>query len=218
MVFMSLLLGAALATLFSPSKPAQMFREALAENRYRTIYFWAGIFLCISIGMTLSTLLANFTAWAIIGAVHSANSHAVLRSSIGLYAAQLPARMVVLSIYCFVIWVVLFLFELLPVPWSFIVVLFTFALVMHIVVVYSAFGRLVMFNKAMRKDAIFQGEEDSMTPQRLFEELLKRGRYASSAALQEKDGDSTPSEQIGERARDEFGCRWGDRREYQLSS
>jgi len=184
MVFMSLLLGAALATLFSPSKPAQMFREALAENRYRTIYFWAGIFLCISIGMTLSTLLANFTAWAIIGAVHSANSHAVLRSSIGLYAAQLPARMVVLSIYCFVIWVVLFLFELLPVPWSFIVVLFTFALVMHIVVVYSAFGRLVMFNKAMRKDAIFQGEEDSMTPQRLFEELLKR-------ALEEK-GEDTP--------------------------
>ena len=76
------------------------------------------------------------------------------------------------------------MFELLPVPWSFIVVLFTFALVMHIVVVYSAFGRLVMFNKAMRKDAIFQGEEDSMTPQRLFEELLKR-------ALEEK-GEDTP--------------------------
>ena len=38
--------------------------------------------MCISIGMTLSTWLANFTAWAIIGAVYSANSHAVFRSSV----------------------------------------------------------------------------------------------------------------------------------------
>ncbi|KAL3805917.1 hypothetical protein HJC23_007878 [Cyclotella cryptica] len=174
MVFMSLLLGAEIAVLFSPSKPAQLFREAMAESRYRTVYFWGGIFLCISIGMTLSTLLANFTAWAIIGAVSSQNSHAVLRSSIGLYAAQLPARMAVLSIYCFVIWVVLFLFELLPSPWSFIVAIFIFVMFVHIVVVYSAFGRLVMYTKAMRKEEIFkEEEEDSMTANRLSEELLK---------------------------------------------
>lgn len=175
MVFMSLLLGAEISVLFSPSRPAQLFREALAESRYRTVYFWGGIFLCISIGMTLSTLLANFTAWAIIGAVSSHNSHAVLRSSIGLYAAQLPARMAVLSIYCFVIWVVLFLFQLLPNPWSYIVTIFIFVMFVHIVLVYSAFGRLVMYTKAMRKDEIFkEEEEDSMTANRLSEELLNR--------------------------------------------
>lgn len=185
MVFMSLLLGAEISVLFSPSRPAQFFRQALEESHYSSGYFWAGVFLCISIGLTLSTLLANFTAWAIIGAVSSENSHAVLRSSIGLYAAQLPARMAVLSIYCFIIWVLLFLFELLPFVWAIWVVVFILLMVVHIVVVYSSFGRLVIYSKAMRKGEIFEGdEEDSMTSKRLFEELLKR-------AVEEKE-ENTP--------------------------
>lgn len=174
MVFMSLLLGAEIAVLFSPSRPAQRFREALELSAYGSAWFWGGLFLCISIGLTLSTLLANFTAWAIIGSVSSENSHAVLRSSIGLYAAQLPARLAVLSIYCFAIWVVLFLFEILPYEWGIVLAVFIFCLIMHIVVVYSAFGRLVMYSKAMRKQPIFQSdEEDQMTAKRLFEELLE---------------------------------------------
>jgi hypothetical protein len=176
MVFMSLLLGTEIGVLFSPSRPANSFREALDEEKYESVNFWAGIVLCISIGMTLSTLVANFTAWAIIGAVSPQNSHAILRSSIGLYAAQLPARLVVLSIYCFVVWIMLFIFVLLPNPhWSWAIALFPIVLISHIVVVYSSFGRLVMYTKAMRKDHIFGSEEeDSMTPKRLFEELLKR--------------------------------------------
>lgn len=175
MVFMSLLLGAEISVLFSPSRPAQYFRQALEESQYFAVYFWAGIFLCISIGLTLSTLLANFTAWAIIGAVSSENSHAVLRSSIGLYAAQLPARLAVLSVYCFVIWVILFIFEIMPFIWGICMAAFIFLMVAHIVVVYSAFGRLVIYSKAMRKTQIFDGdEEDSMTSKRLFEELLNR--------------------------------------------
>mmetsp|Transcript_3512 Transcript_3512/g.8178 ORF Transcript_3512/g.8178 Transcript_3512/m.8178 type:complete len:390 (-) Transcript_3512:318-1487(-) len=175
MVFMSLLLGTEIGVLFSPSKPADAFRKALDEASYGQLDFWAGIILCISIGMTLSTLLANFTAWAIVGAVSPQNSHAILRSSIGLYAAQLPARLVLLSIYCFVVTVALFIFILLPRVWCFIIAIFPIALIGHIVFVYSAFGRLVMYTKAMRREEIFEcEEEDSMTPKRLFEALLKR--------------------------------------------
>jgi hypothetical protein len=82
--------------------------------------------------------------------------------------------MAVLSIYCFIVWVILFLFELLPYVWGICVVVLILLMVVHIVVVYSAFGRLVIYSKAMRKGEIFQGdEEDSMTSKRLFEELLK---------------------------------------------
>ena len=175
MVFMSLLLSTEIAVLFSPSKPAQSIRQALDSLQYPSAYFWGGLFLCISIGLTLSTLLANFTSWAIIGAISAENAHAVLRSSIGLYAAQLPARMAVFSIYCFVIWVVLLLFEILPHGWNILVAVFIGLLFIHIVVFYSAFGRLVMYSKAMRTSQIFRGdEEDSMTPDRLSEELLKK--------------------------------------------
>ena len=104
MVFMSLLLGTEIGVLFSPSEPADKFRAALQNESYGDLNFWAAIILCISIGLTLSTLVANFTAWAIIGAVSPQNSHAILRSSLGLDAAQLPARLVIISIYCFVIW------------------------------------------------------------------------------------------------------------------
>ena len=181
MVFMSLLLGTEIGVLFSPSKPGDAFRFALRDEKYSDLNFWAGVILCVSIGMTVSTLLANFTAWAVVGSVSSQNSHTILRTSIGLYAAQLPARLVVLSIYCFLLWVVLFIYILLPNIWGIIIAIFPIVLIFHIVTIYSAFGRLVMLTKAMRQKPIFEEEEeDSMTPNLLFETLLKR-------ALKEKD-------------------------------
>jgi len=161
--------------LFSPSQPADTFREALKNESYGDGNFWAGIVLCISIGLTLSTLVANFTAWAIIGAVSPHNSHAILRSSVGFDAAQLPARLVILSIYCFVAWVMMFVWILVPSIWGHFIALFPVVLIAYIVILYSSFGRLVIYSKAMQQKEIFKGEEDnSMAPRRLFEELLKR--------------------------------------------
>jgi hypothetical protein len=134
MVFMSLLLGTEIGVLFSPSEPADKFRAALQTESYGDLNFWAAIILCISIGLTLSTLVANFTAWAIIGAVSPQNSHAILRSSLGLDAAQLPARLVIISIYCFVIWMMVSLCILIEIDFcfSFIHSSFTIDTVIHI--------------------------------------------------------------------------------------
>ena len=174
MVFMSLLLGTEIGVLFSPSQPADVFRAALKNEKYADVNFWAAIVLCISIGLTLSTLVANFTAWAIISAVSPENSHTVLRSQIGLTAAQLPARLVILSIYSFVGWVMLFIYILTPYIWGFVLALFPVALIAYIVVIYSSFGRLVIYSRAMQQKQIFNGcEDNTMSPSRLFEELLK---------------------------------------------
>lgn len=175
MVFMSLLLGTEIGVLFSPSKPADRFRAALKNESYGDPNFWAAIILCVSIGLTLSTLVANFTAWAIIGAVSPQNSHAILRSSVGLDAAQLPARLVILSIYCFLVWVMMFIFILLPNIWGFVIALLPVALIAYIVILYSSFGRLVIYSRAMQHREIFKGEEDNhMSSRRLFEELLTK--------------------------------------------
>lgn len=174
MVFMSLLLGTEIGVLFSPSKPADTFRAALKNENYSDPNFWAAIVLCLSIGLTLSTLVANFTAWAIIGAVSPQNSHAILRSSVGLDAAQLPARLVILSIYCFVAWVVLFIWILVPHVWGYVIAIFPIVLIAYIVTLYSSFGRLVIYSRAMQQHEIFEEDEDNhMSSTRLFEELLK---------------------------------------------
>lgn len=175
MVFMSLLLGTEIGVLFSPSKPADRFRTALKGEEYDNLNFWAAILLCVSIGLTLSTLVANFTAWAIIGAVSPHNSHAILRSSVGLDAAQLPARLVILSIYFFVAWIMMFIYILAPPIWGYLIVLFPAVFIAYIVVFYSSVGRLVIYSRAMQPREIFRNQEDnSMAPVRLFEELLKK--------------------------------------------
>ncbi|KAL7539420.1 hypothetical protein ACHAWF_006404, partial [Thalassiosira exigua] len=174
MVFMSLLLGTEIGVLFSPSKPADAFRLALQNKSWNQLNFWAAILLCTSIGLTLSTLVANFTAWAIIGAVSPHNAHAILRSSVGLDAAQFPARLVILSIYCFVGWIVMFMFTLLPLVAGIVIAVCTVSMIGYIVILYSSFGRLVIYSRAMRHREIFDGEEDNhMSSKRLFEELLK---------------------------------------------
>lgn len=105
-VFLTLLVSAEIGVFFSPSEVTQVIREALSdpEEEYSLIY-WTGIFLLISIFVSVSALVANFTAWQIFLVLSKQNAAIVLRSSMGLYAAQLPSRLVMISIYLLFVWV-----------------------------------------------------------------------------------------------------------------
>ena len=175
LVFMSLLLGAEIGVLFSPSKPADAFRAAMKSGDYSDENFWAAIVLCVSIGTTLSSLVANFTAWAIVGAISPQNAHAILRSSVGLQATQLPARLVITSIYLFAGWLMMFMGILLPGIWAFVIALIPVVLILYIVGLYSILGRLIIYSKGMRHREIFNEDvHNTMTPRRLCEELAKK--------------------------------------------
>jgi hypothetical protein len=103
-VFISLILGTEIRTLFSPSTPADDVRLAFKAREYSLEYF-AGVALCLSIFFSIAALIANFTSWGIYTVVGDENLKLIARSSIGLYGAQLPNRLVVLVIYSFYIWV-----------------------------------------------------------------------------------------------------------------
>jgi len=103
-VFLSLILGTEIRVLFSPSKPANDVRDAMEAKEY-TLEYWTGIALALSIFFSIAALVANFTAWGIFTVIGDANLKLVARSSIGLYGAQLPNRLVVCVIYMFYIWV-----------------------------------------------------------------------------------------------------------------
>ncbi|KAL7488650.1 hypothetical protein ACHAWX_000227 [Stephanocyclus meneghinianus] len=118
------------------------------------VHFWDSIFPFFQY-----RLLANLTARAIIGAFSLQNLNAVPCSLIGHYTAELPAPRAVLSTYCFVIWVVLFLFTCSQ----------------HGVSFLQYLSILVMYTKAMHKEEILKEKEgDSMTANRLFKELLNK--------------------------------------------
>lgn len=149
MTFMALMLSSELMILFNSSHDTTEMRSAMADFRYHESKFWIGLFIFISAFLTLFTLLTSFTAWGILGAISDANAVCILRSSIGQYAAQLPSRLLVSSLYTFFLFSSLWVFELLPRAVSVGLVLIMGTLFLHIVSVYSSLGRLIIHTGAM---------------------------------------------------------------------
>ncbi|GAX23672.1 hypothetical protein FisN_12Hh246 [Fistulifera solaris] len=178
MVFLSLLLSTELSVLFNSAVVTTDVRHALEEESYHTVAFWIGIFIIVSAILSLLGLVATFTAWGMVSAVNEVNAHCVLRSSIGQYVAELPGNLIVGSIYTFSIWLILFFFLLLPVGFSSLLLLgITLGLFLHIITVFSAFGRIIMHSGAMGSNRIFaSGFESTLSPCSLHGNLLAKAR------------------------------------------
>eukprot|EP00536_Pseudo-nitzschia_multiseries_P000132 jgi/Psemu1/317241/estExt_fgenesh1_pm.C_30007 len=178
MVFMSLLLSTEFGVLFNSSDITKQVRENLAEAHWDTVGFWAGLFIIVSALFTILSLISTFTFSAMISAIDEANAHCILRSSIGQYATELPGRLIVGSIYTFLISFMSFFFLLLPVGYfSFCLLLGTVGLFVHVVSVFSSFGRVIMHTGAMSKVRIFSNEyEESLVPHSLHSNLLAKAK------------------------------------------
>jgi hypothetical protein len=178
MVFMSLLLSTELGVLFNSSHITTEVREHLRAGNHLSISFWAGFMIICSTLLTLFSLISTFTAWAMVNAVDEANAHCIFRSSIGQYAAELPGRFIVCSIYSFLISFLLFLFLLLPFGiWSITLLVVSVALFIHVVAAFSAFGRVIMHTGAMGKARIFDPNyEAHLLPHSLHADLLNKAK------------------------------------------
>jgi hypothetical protein len=157
--------------------------------------FWIGFFLLLNICVTISGILATFATWNVVSAISDTNAHCLLRSSLGQYVATLSPRLVVASLYLFLLWFLLFVVELLfgdcgagagghnkrglhvlltkhlhlVILWACFLVAVT-ALFFSIVVPLSAFGRLVLHTGAMAEQPVLS--------ESLQVELLPRGLHA----------------------------------------
>lgn len=178
MVFMSLLLGTELNVLFTSAEITTEVRNALVNQDQFTIPFWIGILIILSAILTLLSLISTFTAWGMVSAIHKENAYCVLRSSIGQYAAELPGRLIVSSIYVFLCWVVLFIFIVMPVgAYSAVLLCFAIGLFIHTITAFSSFGRIIMHSGAMGRERIFDPDfEKTLTPHMLHQNLLTKAR------------------------------------------
>jgi len=173
-VFLSLLLSTEIGVFFSPSSPLNEVRNDFSAGA-PSLDFAAGVFLCLAILMTISAFMANFTAWSIISSISDKNIHAVLRSSLGMYASILPSRLIVVSIYLFFIWIILFFWIVMDQWYALgLTVIGTF-LLMHVMSTYSALGRVILHTGAMSDDRVLHTEEtDILTPRQLQEALVAK--------------------------------------------
>jgi hypothetical protein len=178
MVFMSLLLSTEMSILFNSAQVTNDVRLQLQLGNHNSVQFWAGYMIIVSALLTLLSLISTFTAWAMVNSVDENNAHCLFRSSIGQYAAELPGRFIVCSIYSFLLSFMLFFFLLLPVGiWSLTLLVLTLGLFVHVVGTFSSFGRVIMHSGAMGKERIFEPQyEKSLLPHTLHAELLKKAK------------------------------------------
>jgi len=109
LTFLSLLFSAEVATYFSPALIVTNVRATLrngpSDEGNDRLQYCAGMMLMISIIVTASAILANYNAMMLFKTVSPENASVILRSDVGVYAAQLPSRLTVLSLYIFLTWI-----------------------------------------------------------------------------------------------------------------
>lgn len=185
-VFLSLMVNAQIGVFFSPCDVVTNVRHVLQTNDYydRPIMYAAGITLSVGTYISLCGLLANFTAWSVFVVLSKENAAVVLRSRIGLYAANLPAQIAVVTIYIFFAWLALFWFIVLPGPGALALTLTGILIIVHIASTFSAVGRIIMGTSAMADDPILNRDEaEKLSPDELNDLLVHETHLGRKAAI-----------------------------------
>ena len=124
MILLSLLLGIQINVFFNSAPEMVDLRHQLQKSNpfetetaaglsiFASLEFWIGFVLLANICVTIMGILATFTTWSMISAISDRNAHCLLRSTMGQYVTSLPPRLVVASVYFFLLW----LYWMLPIP------------------------------------------------------------------------------------------------------
>jgi hypothetical protein len=122
-----------------------------------------------------------------ISAISDNNTHALLRSSIGQYVISLPPRLVVGSLYLFMLWLGLFFVDIVAGPLRVVLaMIISLSLFFQVVVPLSAFGRLIIHTGSMARRKVLDEEfEKELLPSGLHAALLirahdRRRKYTSA--------------------------------------
>ena len=196
MVFLSLLLNATMGVLMNSAHFAVEIRASLQNQMYLSTKYWIACTLIMDACVTVMALVTNFTAWGLLSSISDNNAHAILRSSMGQYSVALPSRYVVVSLYLFLLWLILLVTDLVSGPFCVALVGVVVCMFLHAVVSLSAFGRLIIFTGAMGKRHILEPEmERNLMPSGLHAVLLiaatERKRRGLEARDQYKDGNAS---------------------------
>ena len=139
---------------------------------HKKLRYGIGWIMLVNVSVTVIALVTTFTLWGMVSSISDANTHALLRSSIGQYVTSLPSRFTVGSLYLFLLWILGFIVNLVHgwIPCGILVVL-VLSMFFQVVIPLSCFGRLIIHCGAMAKRPVLDEE--------LERELLPSGLHAS---------------------------------------
>eukprot|EP00980_Cylindrotheca_fusiformis_P015611 scaffold4481_cov121-Cylindrotheca_fusiformis.AAC.7 len=180
MVLLSLLLATEIQVFFNSSHEHVQMRTILSTTpiAWDQLQFWIGLIILLDVCVTLMGLIATFTLWGMISAISDSNSHCLLRSSLGQYVTSLPPRFSLASIYLFLLWILLFIIDLVVAPLAIILVALACTMFFAIVLPLSAFGRLIMDTGAMSRRPVLSPDlEKDLLPSGLQASLLIRATH-----------------------------------------
>jgi hypothetical protein len=175
MVLLSLLLATEIHVFFNSSHELVQMRSILGTYpiAWDSLQFWIGLTILLDVCVTLMGLIATFTLWGMISAISDSNSHCLLRSSLGQYVTSLPPRFALASIYLFLLWILLFVIDLVVGPLAIVLVVLALIMFFSIVLPLSAFGRLIMHTGAMSQRPVLSADlEKDLLPSGLQSSLL----------------------------------------------
>jgi hypothetical protein len=186
MVFLSCLLAAEINVFFNSSRELTDMRSLLGTMAHANLRYWIGVTIIMDACVTLVALVTTFTLWGMVSSISDTNTHALLRSSIGQYVTSLPSKFTVAALYLFLLWIVLFMINILSGPIQVGLVLLVLGMFFQVVIPLSAFGRLIIHTGAMAKRPVLDEElEKELLPSGLHASLLiratdRRRKYANA--------------------------------------
>ena len=186
MVFLSCLLAAEINVFFNSSRELTDMRSLLGTRAHGELRYWIGVTIIMDACVTLVALVTTFTLWGMVSSISDTNTHALLRSSIGQYVTSLPSKFTVTALYLFLLWIVLFIINLLSGPIQLGMVLMVLGMFFQVIIPLSAFGRLIIHTGAMARRPVLDEElEKELLPSGLHASLLiratdRRRKYANA--------------------------------------
>lgn len=129
------------------------------EDDYSDIGLYIGVVLILGMFLTLFTIIATYTAWGTVLPVSDSNVQAIFRSKVGLHVLSLPNKLATASIYCYLTWLTMLLWKILPVYWGAVITGLVASLYLYLNYINSGLSRVIMNAKAMPEEPIFSDEE-----------------------------------------------------------
>lgn len=134
-------------------------REAMHTNDYQNIDLYVGVLLVSGILLAIFTIIATYTAWGTILPVSDSNMEAIFRSKVGVHVMGIPNKLALATIYVYLAWMTIMLWQLLPLTWGTVYAALALALFFYLHFIFSGLSRVIMHSKAMKDEPIFSDSQ-----------------------------------------------------------
>lgn len=148
--------------------PSEEKSERIIVMRTRCA-FVCGILLVTSTLLTMTTIVATFTSWGMIGALPKRNVVYILSTPAGLMGSQFPFFLMIATLCSAFLGTIVYVIVLIPHAWAIAFLVPTLLLLIYGMALYQMLGRLILHTGAMTSDdsskelnlpCVFQDEQD----------------------------------------------------------